>query len=135
MKYLYITLLFLTILEAKECAMHVKEVKNESTQFMLTVTHDKACEVNMDTHQPKIVLLTKRLDANATTSTKQYTPNAEVTTLVARAKSKLGDSYVYAATGPDHFDCSGFVYYLFKESGVSIPRSSLPQSKSGKKLT
>ncbi len=65
----------------------------------------------------------------------ERTSSIEVETLLTRAQSKLGDSYVYAATGPDHFDCSGFVYYLFKESGVTIPRSSLPQSKSGEKLT
>jgi len=65
----------------------------------------------------------------------ESTTDVEVETLLERAKSKLGDSYVYAATGPDHFDCSGFVYYLFKESGVRIPRSSLPQSQSGEKLS
>ena len=60
--------------------------------------------------------------------------NSSVNKLVSLAKSKLGDSYVYASAGPDHFDCSGFVYYLFKESGITIPRSSLAQSKSGNKL-
>ncbi|OQX75344.1 MAG: hypothetical protein B6D54_06060, partial [Epsilonproteobacteria bacterium 4484_65] len=48
---------------------------------------------------------------------------------------KLGDSYEPAKAGPDHFDCSGFVYYLFKTNDVSIPRSSLAQSQSGNKLT
>jgi len=59
----------------------------------------------------------------------------KVDVLIALAKSKIGDGYIYGKTGPDHFDCSGFVYYLFKESGNPIPRTSLEQSKNGDKLT
>ena len=59
----------------------------------------------------------------------------KVDVLIALAKSKIGDGYIYGKTGPEHFDCSGFVYYLFKESGNPIPRTSLEQSKNGKKLT
>ncbi|HFD13951.1 MAG TPA: NlpC/P60 family protein [Epsilonproteobacteria bacterium] len=55
-------------------------------------------------------------------------------TLLNLAKSKLGDRYKFAATGPNHFDCSGFVYYVFKENGIQIPRASLEQSKAGEKL-
>ena len=54
--------------------------------------------------------------------------------IIALAKSKMGDSYEPAKAGPDHFDCSGFVYYVFKQNGITIPRSSLPQSQSGEKI-
>ena len=46
----------------------------------------------------------------------------------------MGDSYEPAKTGPDHFDCSGFVYYVFMRNGITIPRTSLTQSQSGEKL-
>ena len=59
----------------------------------------------------------------------------KVDTLIMLAKSKVGNSYESASAGPDHFDCSGFVYYLFKENGVAIPRTSLDQSKDGEKLS
>jgi peptidoglycan hydrolase-like protein with peptidoglycan-binding domain len=39
--------------------------------------------------------------------------------LVALAESKLGCSYVRGAKGPNSFDCSGFVYWCLKNSGVS----------------
>lgn len=55
--------------------------------------------------------------------------------LISLAKSKLGSSYEPTKTGPDHFDCSGFVYYVFTNIGISIPRTSIDQSESGKKLT
>lgn len=38
------------------------------------------------------------------------------------AKSKKGDPYVWGATGPHAFDCSGLVYYSFKQAGKSWGR-------------
>ena len=38
------------------------------------------------------------------------------------AREQLGDPYVWAAEGPDSFDCSGLVTYCYREAlGVSIP--------------
>ena len=48
------------------------------------------------------------------------------------AKSKLGCKYVWGATGPNAFDCSGLTSWCHKQLGISIPRTSLAQSKSGK---
>lgn len=38
--------------------------------------------------------------------------------IVDYAMTLLGCDYKYGATGPDKFDCSGFVYYVFKQTGV-----------------
>ncbi len=54
--------------------------------------------------------------------------------LISLAKSKLGSPYVYSKTGPNSFDCSGFVYYIFNENDISIPRTSIAQSKIGTKI-
>lgn len=50
---------------------------------------------------------------------------------VTLAKSKLGCPYQWGATGPSKFDCSGLMYWVAKQLGKSIPRTSLEQSKSG----
>lgn len=55
--------------------------------------------------------------------------------IIATAKSKIGYQYVYGATGPDTFDCSGLLYYAFKQAGVSIPRNSAAQYSYGKKIS
>jgi cell wall-associated NlpC family hydrolase len=60
---------------------------------------------------------------------------SKVDELISLAKSKLGSSYEPTKAGPDNFDCSRFVYYLFTTNGISIPRTSIDQSESGKKLT
>ena len=55
--------------------------------------------------------------------------------LVSLAKSKLGCKYVWGATGPNQFDCSGLTSWCYKQVGISIPRTSLEQSKGGKAVS
>ena len=38
------------------------------------------------------------------------------------AKEQLGDPYVYGATGPNAFDCSGFTSFLYKNNGYDMAR-------------
>jgi len=121
-----------------ECKMHIDRVKNDATQFMLTISHDEKCEIMMDHNTSKIVLISKEHTVGLSQRDRESTAmetESKTDKLISLAKSKLGDSYMPAKAGPDHFDCSGFVYYLFKTNDVSIPRTSLDQSKSGNKLT
>lgn len=39
-------------------------------------------------------------------------------------ESRLGIPYSYGAEGPNRYDCSGFVWSVFKEAGFSFDRSS-----------
>ena len=50
---------------------------------------------------------------------------------VQLAKSKLGCRYVWGAQGPNTFDCSGLMYWVAKQLGKTIPRTSKAQSQSG----
>ena len=136
MKYfLFMALVVSNMLPATECEMHIQKVENSESQFTLILNHPKSCEVIMDEQTSKIVLITKVVDQNISDTNVLSENSTPIDKLIGLAKSKLGDSYVYAATGPDHFDCSGFVYYVFRENGIGIPRASLQQSQSGKKLS
>lgn len=44
--------------------------------------------------------------------------------IVEYARDYLGCKYEYAHNGPNTFDCSGFVNYVFGHFGISLPRSS-----------
>ena len=49
--------------------------------------------------------------------------------IIDYAQSKLGAKYVWGATGPNTFDCSGFVQYVYKRSiNVDLPRVSKDQA-------
>ena len=45
----------------------------------------------------------------------------------AMAKSLLGSRYVYGASGPNTFDCSGFTSYIYRQLGHPIARGSSSQ--------
>jgi len=51
------------------------------------------------------------------------------------AQSKIGTPYVYGATGPSSYDCSGLTSWAYAQAGVSIPRTSEAQSGIGTRLT
>ena len=51
--------------------------------------------------------------------------------IVSAAWSKVGCSYVYGATGPNAYDCSGFVQYCYAQAGISLPRTSYAQGACG----
>jgi len=59
--------------------------------------------------------------------------NKQDNTIVKIAKTQLGSKYVWGATGDKGtFDCSGLTQYVYKQRGITIPRTSRVQSKYGK---
>ncbi len=55
--------------------------------------------------------------------------------LIYFSKLQLGKNYNYANCTPQTgFDCSGFVYYVFKHFNVEVPRSSSQYQKFGKTI-
>lgn len=48
-----------------------------------------------------------------------------------RALTQQGKPYVWAAEGPDSFDCSGLLYWAYRQVGVSLPRPSRDQATVG----
>ncbi|MFI6446477.1 NlpC/P60 family protein [Kitasatospora sp. NPDC050543] len=54
---------------------------------------------------------------------------------LAAAVSKIGSAYVYGATGPRTFDCSGLMYYSWRQAGVTLPRTSQAQAYAGQRVS
>lgn len=51
------------------------------------------------------------------------------------ALKQVGDVYVWAASGPTRWDCSGLTMRAFAQAGVSLPHSSRIQVKYGKPIS
>lgn len=50
---------------------------------------------------------------------------------VRAALSRLGRPYVWGATGPDQFDCSGLVQWSYAQAGVHLGRTTYQQINDG----
>ena len=90
----------------------------------------------------KRLLSSKKTEESTTRSSEERTNNQEQTTtnnvvtskgeeIVNYAKQYLKCKYVYGASGPSTFDCSGFTMYVFKHFGISLSHSATAQSKKG----
>ncbi|MCX5060891.1 MULTISPECIES: C40 family peptidase [unclassified Streptomyces] len=69
-------------------------------------------------------------DSGSTSGTgSSYATKAEKTLAFARAQ--IGKPYVWGATGPGSYDCSGLTQAAWKAAGVSLPRTTYDQVNAG----
>ncbi|MDQ0813892.1 cell wall-associated NlpC family hydrolase [Streptomyces sp. B3I7] len=59
---------------------------------------------------------------------------ARAAAAVAAARSALGRPYVWGATGPNGFDCSGLTQWAYARAGVGLPRTSQEQRYAGRRV-
>lgn len=62
---------------------------------------------------------------NQATTTTQTSSKAQA--LINYGKKYMGMKYVWASSNPSYggFDCSGFIYWVYKNNGYNIPRSNV----------
>jgi cell wall-associated NlpC family hydrolase len=59
-------------------------------------------------------------------------PSGRAALAVAAVRRMLGAPYVWGATGPSAFDCSGLMQYAYRQAGVALPRTSQEQMNAGR---
>ncbi|WP_125008580.1 C40 family peptidase [Lentilactobacillus kosonis] len=73
---------------------------------------------------------------NPSSETASAKSNTSYDSVLKTAKKHLGARYVWGATGPTHFDCSGFTKYVYKKSiKKTIPRTAQQQYNHTKKVS
>ncbi len=93
-----------------------------------SLSQKKALLATLTAQQQQTVTTTSTIGAGgSTTATNNVPTSSQAGKAVAYAYSKLGDPYVYGATGPGSFDCSGLVQAAWAYAGVSIPRTTYEQ--------
>lgn len=53
--------------------------------------------------------------------------------LALAVRLSLGKPYVWGARGPNAFDCSGLVQWLYRCAGLLLPRTALEQGRGGRR--
>ncbi|WP_367321266.1 NlpC/P60 family protein [Streptomyces sp. HUAS ZL42] len=72
---------------------------------------------------------TSSSSSSTSTSDSSYATKAEKALAFARAQ--IGKPYVWGATGPDSYDCSGLTQAAWKAAGVDLPRTTWDQVNAG----
>lgn len=57
--------------------------------------------------------------------------SGDAAAIIAYAHQFIGKPYIFGATGPDAFDCSGFTQYVFRKFGYNITRTTYTQVNQG----
>ncbi|MEV2255756.1 NlpC/P60 family protein [Streptomyces sp. NPDC050147] len=61
-------------------------------------------------------------------------PSSRASAAVSYAYKALGSPYVWGATGPDAFDCSGLTQAAYRAAGVGLPRTTYAQIAAGERV-
>lgn len=54
--------------------------------------------------------------------------------IVVEALGQIGRPYRFGGAGPEGYDCSGLVYYVFGQVGIKLPRSASEQHAAGRPI-
>lgn len=52
--------------------------------------------------------------------------------VIAYGLAEVGQPYVWGAEGPDAFDCSGLMLWIFGRAGITLPRTAREQQRAAK---
>ncbi|MFK4067410.1 NlpC/P60 family protein [Streptomyces sp. NPDC029674] len=76
-----------------------------------------------------------RSDARAASPGAAKAPNARAAAAVSYAYKAIGSPYVWGATGPNAFDCSGLTQAAYRSAGVALPRTTYAQIAAGERVS
>ncbi len=129
----------------------VKEITNSSvngntTQQISKPQENGNIEQNNENNETDIIqnpsVNTDKPEQNINTGAENSKPeesqnppvsnSSKQSAIVNLAYAQLGKPYVWGAEGPNSFDCSGLMTYIFKNAGsINLPRTSSQQSNFG----
>lgn len=98
-----------SIISNKEAEVKAREISNASTGSTETTVSSGSSSVGSN----------------------EVVASGNASSIVSYAYQFIGLPYVYGATGPSSFDCSGFTQYVFSKFGYSITRTTYTQVNQG----
>jgi len=116
---------------------------NQTTQTTQTKQQEQPIQTLSEEYN-QIELLADLVQENIETETEtifeeeptpEWVEMSKEEEIILTAQEYMGTKYVWAANGPDCFDCSGFTRYVYKQHGMTLPRYSGNQAKVGMKVS
>lgn len=68
-------------------------------------------------------------------TTSSFTSSSKGLQIVNTAKSQLGVRYILGGASPKGFDCSGLIWWAYKQHGIAIPRVTRDQAYAGRAVS
>ncbi len=118
-------------------AATTKQVSTASTQSNTAYTapaqNNTAAKPAQQPAQPASSQAVTTQTAKPQASTQSNSSTAQ--TVVSAAQSQIGKPYVWGATGPNAYDCSGLVQYAYSQAGKNVGRTTYQQAGAGQHVS
>lgn len=115
----------------KELGSRKKEIQGKLAEAQRLLNSMTAKErAKIDAEEERANRSSERVELGDEGSSSQRAASA-----FSAAKSRVGMPYVWGATGPSSFDCSGLTSWAFRQAGVSLPRTSQAQANAGTRVS
>ena len=113
-----------------------KEINDKIEKAKVTAAKKKESEAKLAA-QLKKESDAKKVVSNVKSSSSVAAPSGgNAQAILNEAYAQLGKPYVWGATGPDTFDCSGFTSYVYKHAaGINISRTTYTQIDVGQAVS
>lgn len=120
-------------------AATTKQVSTASTQANTTYTAPAQNNTPAKPAQQQAQPTQQASSQAATTQTAKPQASTQANsstaqTVVSAAQSQIGKPYVWGATGPNAYDCSGLVQYAYSQAGKNVGRTTYQQAGAGQHI-
>lgn len=125
--------IYISLEEISKKYLHLEDISNlqNFSKTLLTeyIENDNSSNYLYNPKFENIIPHSLILYTNNTMNVEDKTTKSDL--IEKKAKKLLGKKYLWGATGPNKFDCSGFTQCIYNKIGIKIPRVSKNQAKIG----
>lgn len=101
---------------AKRHSMSVSQLMSSNGLKTSTIRIGQVLKVDGSSVSKQPVTVSNPVSAPST--------SGKVSSVIAIANSFLGTPYKWGGAAPGGFDCSGYIYYVYNQAGISVPRTN-----------